>query len=145
MDRELGKEYAQGEERRKFLANNSDGTEKKSYMRSFTPEELLKQKEELSEVSISINDIEEELSEVKKTYKEQLKPMYEMKQKVLKNLRDKAELVEEECYKIVDVENREVGYYNENGDLVESRPVYRDELQLNLFRMPEAKTGTYDE
>ena len=38
-----------------------------------------------------------------------------MKQKVLKNLRDKAELVEEECYKIVDVENREVGYYNENG------------------------------
>ena len=71
--------------------------------------------------------------------------MYEMKQKVLKNLRDKAELVEEECYKIVDVKNREVGYYNENGDLVESRPAYRDELQLNLFRMPEAKTGTYDE
>lgn len=144
MQRELGKEYEQGEARKSFLAANADGTEKKTYMRQFTPEEVQKQKDALGDLSVTIDNIEEELSEIKKQYKEQLKPLYEQRKEVLKNIRNKAEQVEEECYKVVDTEAREVGYFNENGDLVESRPAYRDELQMNLFKMPALKNGTED-
>lgn len=73
MKRELGKNFQQGEEQGQFLADNADAVEKKEYMRHFTPEELLKKKEGLSETCISINDIEEELKEIKKEYAEKLK------------------------------------------------------------------------
>jgi len=143
MKRELGKDFQQGEERRQFLADNADAVEKKEYMRHFTPEELLKKKEGLSETCISINDIEEELKEIKKEYAEKLKPLVERKKRVLGELKKKAELVEEDCYKFIDTEAREVGFYNANGDLIESRPAYSEELQTTMFQVIR-KTGTED-
>lgn len=143
MKRELGKDFQQGEERRQFLADNADAVEKKEYMRHFTPEELLKKKEGLSETCISINDIEEELKEIKKEYSEKLKPLVERKKRVLGELKKKAELVEEDCYKFIDAEAREVGFYNANGDLIESRPAYSEELQTTMFQVIR-KTGTED-
>lgn len=143
MKRELGKDFQQGEERRQFLADNADAVEKKEYMRHFTPEELLKKKEGLSETCIYINDIEEELKEIKKEYAEKLKPLVRRKKRVLGELKKKAELVEEDCYKFIDVKAREVGYYNQNGDLIESRPAYSEELQTTLFQVIR-KTGTED-
>jgi len=143
MKRELGKDFQQGEERRQFLADNADAVEKKEYMRHFTPDELLKKKEGLSETCISINDIEEELKEIKKEYAEKLKPLVERKKRVLGELKKKAELVEEDCYKFIDAEAREVGFYNANGELIESRPAYSEELQTTMFQVIR-KTGTED-
>lgn len=142
MKRELGKDFKQGESRKQFLADNADGIEKKVYMRQYTPEELLKLKESLSETCIKINDIEEELKEIKKEFKERIDPLLEAKKKTLEGLKNKAELVEENCYKFVDDEAREVGFYNENGDLIESRPAYSEELQKTLFSV--LRTGTND-
>ncbi len=142
MKRELGKDFQQGESRKQFLADNADGIEKKVYMRQYTPEELLKLKESLSETCIKINDIEEELKEIKKEFKERIDPLLEAKKKTLEGLKNKAELVEENCYKFVDDEAREVGFYNENGDLIESRPAYSEELQKTLFSV--LRTGTND-
>lgn len=141
MKRELGKDIQQGEARRQFLADNADAVEKKEYMRHFTPEELLKLKEGLSETCISINDIEEELKAVKQEYSERLKPLLTKKKEALEGLKKKAELVEEDCYKFIDTEAREVGYYNQNGDLIESRPAYSEELQTTMFQVIR-KTGT---
>ena len=143
MKRELGKDFQQGQERRQFLADNADAVEKKEYMRHFTLEELLKKKEGLSETCISINDIEEELKEIKKEYAEKLKPLVKRKKRVLGELKKKAELVEEVCYKFIDAEAREVGFYNANGDLIESRPAYSEELQTTMFQVIR-KTGTED-
>lgn len=143
MIRELGKDIPQGEQRKQFLADNADKVEKKEYMRHFTPEELLKKKEELSETCISINDIEEELKEVKAEYSERLKPLITAKKQALEDLKKKAELVEEDCYKFIDEESREVGYYNQNGDLIESRPAYSEELQKTIFQVLR-KNGTED-
>ena len=143
MKRELGKDIQQGEARKQFLADNADKVEKKEYMRNFTPEELLKLKEELSETCISINDIEEELKAVKTEYADKLKPLLTKKKEALEGLKKKAELVEEDCYKFIDEENREVGYYNQNGDLIESRPAYSEELQQTIFSVLR-KTGTED-
>ena len=59
----------------------------------------------------------------------------------LDGLKKKAEFVTERCFKFIDQEAREVGYYNENGDLIESRPAYSEELQTTLFQFGR-KTGT---
>lgn len=60
MERELGKDLEQGKKRVAFLMDNCDAVEEKGYMKPFTPEELARMKESLSETDIEINDIEEE-------------------------------------------------------------------------------------
>ena len=110
-------------------------------MRQFTPEELLKKKEELSELCISINDVEEEKKAAMEDFNKELKPLLERKKVTLGELKKKAELVSEDCYKFIDPEAREVGFYNQNGDLVESRPAYSEELQQTIFQVMRTGTG----
>lgn len=141
MEREIGKNIPQGDRRISFLKDNCEKVEQKGYMKRFTSEQLAQMKEQLSEVAIKIDDVETEKKVVMDGFKEQLKPLNEERATILQGLRNKAEHVTELCYKFVDLENREVGYYNEDGDLIESRPAYADELQINMF---QTKTGTND-
>lgn len=141
MDRELGKDIEAGAKRIDFLESNCDKVELKGYMKRFTAEELSRMKEGLSETDIELNDIEEEKKEVMKDFKTRLEPLTDERKRLLKGLKDKAEYVTENCYKFVDMETREVGFYNQDGDLIESRPAYPDELQSNIFQL-NRKTGT---
>lgn len=135
MEKELGKDIADPAKRAAFLKDNCDNVEEKGYMKRFSPEELAEMKDSLSEVAISINDIEEERREVAKEFKEQLKPVKEEKKRLLVGLKNKAEFVRENCFKFVNTETREVGYYNEAGDLIDSRSAAADELQANIFQI----------
>lgn len=141
MDRELGKDIEAGARRIDFLESNCDKVEEKGYMKRFSAEELARMKEALSETSIEINDVEEEKKEIMKDFKARLDPLTDERKRLLTGLKNKAEHVTENCYKFVDMEAREVGYYNQDGDLIESRPAYPDELQSNIFQM-NRKTGT---
>ena len=69
MERELGKDLEQGKKRVAFLMDNCDAVEEKGYMKPFTPEELARMKESLSETDIEINDIEEEKTAAMKDFK----------------------------------------------------------------------------
>lgn len=140
MQRELAKEITDESKRISFLSDNCDKIEEKGYMKRFTPEQLSQMKNELSETAIKINDTEIEKKEIVSEFKERLKPLSIEKQRLLSCLKNKAEYVSEKCYKFIDLENREVGYYNQNGDLIEARPAYADELQTNIFQMQ--RTGT---
>ncbi len=140
MERELGKEFKDKEQRVKFLRDNSDGVEKKGYMKMYTHEQLLQMKEMLSEVAIDINDIDEERKTIMSEFKERLKPLNEEKKHLLTGLKNKAQHVNEDCFKFIDTESRVVGFYNQDGDLVESRPAYAEELQTNIFQIN--RTGT---
>lgn len=144
MQRELGKDIKDPQERTRFLSDNCDTIEQKGYMKRFTPEQLLKMKEELSELAININDIEIQKKETVKTFSDTLKPLIEEKNEILKGLKNKSEHVTERCFKFIDAESREVGFYNEDGELIESRPAYADELQGNIFQTMR-KTGTENE
>lgn len=141
MQRELGKYLQDPQERKRFLSDNCDAVEQKGYMKRFTPEQLLKMKEELSELSININDVEIRKKESAKQYSDELKPLVEEKKDILKGLKNKSEHVTERCFKFIDENTREVGFYNEDGELIESRPAYADELQGNIFQSIR-KTGT---
>ena len=74
LDRELGKDIAI-EERAQFLEDNCDAVEDVTYSRAFAPEELALKREQLTDSSIKIADIEEEKKEVssKKVQKKVLK------------------------------------------------------------------------
>lgn len=131
----LGKDIQDEERRRRFLEDNAHGVEKKSYMKPYTPEELQGHKENLANVLVEINELENELQTVKDIYKEKLKPLKEACQKLVQNIKAKAELVTEDCFRFTDDEERTTAFYNSEGDCIEERPATADELQPNLIKM----------
>ena len=141
MDRELGKEIKDRLKRISFLSDNADSIEEKGYTKAYTPEELTKLKESLSEVAISINEIELEKKDIIEDYKFRLKPLNQDLKEILNGLKNKSEFVKERCYKFIDTDNREVGFYNENGDLIETRMAYSDEIQSTIQQITR-RTGT---
>ncbi len=142
LDKELGKDIAI-EERENFLRDNCDAVEEVTYSKMFTSEELAKQRETLTEVSIKIADIEEEKKQVIDNYREQLKPLQVEKAEAISNLKSKSQVVTEDCFKFLDEESRMVGFYNKEGILVNSRPAFPNELQKTMFSVLR-KTGTDD-
>ena len=153
MDKTLGKEYTNPHERRAFLRDNCDSVVEKGYMKQFAPQAIQVFKDRLSEVSIEISEVEDAKKAAATQYAAELKPMQVEKSTLLRNIKERAEYVKEECYKFVDHENRMVGFYNSDGDLVESRPASPDEYQRSIFQMSrstaseraaELKTGTED-
>lgn len=140
LDRELGKDIAL-EERASFLEDNCDAVEEVTYSRAFEPEELALKREQLTDASIKIADIEEEKKEVMDGFKERLKPLQEQKSEAIKSLRDKSQTVTEKCYKFLDEETKMVGFYNKEGNLVSSRHAFQRELQKTI-QMDIRKNGT---
>jgi hypothetical protein len=132
IKKELGKEYSL-EEREEFLSNTCDGTEDVSYSRVFTPEELAKQRELLTDASIKLADIDEKKKAAMDDFKEQAKPYAEQRTKAINALRTKSEVVTEMCYKFFDEETMMVGFYNKEGNLVSSRPALQNEMQKTMF------------
>lgn len=142
IEKELGKHLPQ-EQREEFLRNNCDGMESVSYTRIFTPEELAEQRELLTDASIMLADIERTKKAAMQDFKDQAKPWEDQKSKAIENLRTKSEVVEEECFKVVDDESKMVGFYNRQGDLVSSRGAFANEMQKTIFA-EFRKTGTND-
>ena len=79
MDKNLGLEIVDPEQRKCFLKDNCDVVEDHGYMKQFSHDKVVELKERLSEVSIEINDKEEELNDIKKTFKFQMDPLKEEK------------------------------------------------------------------
>lgn len=140
LDKELGKDIPQ-DRRAAFLNDNCDATQEITYTRQLTSEELAECREKLTDASIKLADIAEEKKLAMDAFKEEAKPYEEIRTKQIKNLKHKSEVVTGLCYKFIDEETRMVGFYNKEGDLVDSRPAFADELQRNIFQAAR-KTGT---
>ena len=140
MEQFLGRDMPE-EARRQMLEDSCDAMEEIGYTRRFSPEELSQKKESLAELSISINDIEVEKTEAMQFYKEKLKPLNEDKKELLTELKNKSVYVNDKCFKFIDHEERMVGYYNADGELVSSRPIMPQEMQKTTFSI-NRKTGT---
>lgn len=143
MEKHLGKEYANRAQRESFLKDNCEKVENKGYMKAFTPEQLQGHKESLAELSMKIEETEDEKKAQAGYYTSMLKPMIEQRREMVRNIRQKAEYVNELCYKFVDRDEKQTGYYNSDGDLIEQRPATADELQPTLF-LGAQRTGTED-
>lgn len=131
MDKALGQNMS-ADKRVTFLKDNCERIESLGYMKQFTQGELAEFKDEVSELAIELNDIAEEKKEMMKEFKARMEPLQERQAELLKNIKTKAEFVKEDCFKFVDHDARQVGYYNAKGILVEERPARPDEAQLTI-------------
>lgn len=138
MDKVLFQNLSE-EDRIKNLEANADSVEEFGYMRTFTNDELDEFKQELAESSIEINDIEEEKKEIVDGFKKRMEPLQKVVKTNLKRIKEKSEFVKEDCFKIIDRVEGAVGYYNNRGELVSSRPLRGDERQGRIFPL---LTGT---
>lgn len=143
MEKTLGKEYSDPIRRRQFLEDNCDRVVEMGYMRAFAQEKVQELKEKLAETSIEIGEIETEKKAATAQFNAALKPLQDERADILRGIKERAEYVEEECFKFVDNDDKMVGFYNAEGDLIESRPASPEELQGTIFQL-ERKTGTHD-
>lgn len=139
MEKVLGQEF-QGKNRIDFLRDNCDKVEPLGYTKQIPSEQLDKMKDGLAENSIKLKDLKDEKKEVMKDFNDQIKELEAENEKLTDHLKAKSVFVEEECFKFVDEDSRQVGYYNSDGLLVFQRPARPEELNSNVFRI--ARTGT---
>lgn len=140
MDKQLGANISSPIERTQFLKDNCDKVEFHGYMKTFSEDELLGMKDELSKNTIEIFDIELEKKEVAEKFKQQLKPLNETKKILLNNIKHGSEFVNEECFVFVDTVEKIVGIYNSEGILVSQRRATDKDLQGTIFQI--GRTGT---
>ena len=133
MEQTIGKDILNPAERKQFLSDNADAVERVTYEKPFTPEELEKHKEELIELSIEMESVKEKAKVAAKGFKEQLKPLKNAFSKLVEEIKNESEKVCEPCYKFVDMEAKEVGYYNECGDLIKERKAVDNDFQQTMF------------
>lgn len=143
MNRKLLLGYESQEERQAFMQANCDAIEQLGYMKPFSAEQIEKFKTELSEVSITINDIEEEKKAMQQHFKAQLDPLNEERKELLTAIKQRARYQKEECYKFIDQQARMVEYFNSEGEMVSSRPMLPSEAQKTIYSID--RTGTFDD
>ena len=140
MEQYLGQDIKDPKRRAAFIRDNCDGFEVRGYMKPYSKEELQKHKELLANASIEIAEIEAEKKLAMEGFRGRLKPLKEERALMVYNIKAKAEYVREECYRYTDREEKETGFYNSEGILIECRPATADELQVTLFGT--LRTGT---
>ena len=71
----LGQEIKDLEERKQFLLDNADSVVEMDYHKAFDSDELARKKTELSETCIRINDLEEDIKDYRDNINLELKPL----------------------------------------------------------------------
>lgn len=140
MDKVLGQEY-EGKARIDFLSDNCDAVEDLGYTKQLPNEEIEALKDRLVENNIQLRDVRADKKAANKEFNDQIKQLEESNDEVTGKLKAKSEFVTEACFKFVDTETREVGYYNREGLLVYCRPGRPEEMQKSMFS-PVLRTGT---
>ena len=133
MQKVLGQDIKDSEARKDFLIDNCDGVEEMDYHKSFDPDYLEKMKTEFANKHIRIAYLEEQIADFKEEINKELKPLKEEVKLLREDLKSKGRTVHEKVFRFLDEEDRMVGFYNEEGILVSSRPARRDELQKTVF------------
>lgn len=142
MEKFLGLEFEDLKEREQYLRDNADAIEEMSYSKPIPSEQIEKLKEKLADASIKKLEQEEAKKTAVQMYNEEIKGYKNTIKDVADKLKSKATYVSEDCFKMVDTQTRQVGYYNKEGMLVYQRPARQSELQPRLFAMPPRQTGT---
>lgn len=121
------------QEQRDAILAASKKKERITYTRNLTEAEIDNESKKLaSEVKILARQ-EEEKKGVMREYKDSIDRTRERMEAISKTLLDGTKEVTEECLKVLNIEGREVGFYNRSGELVKVRPMIDDDVQMDLF------------
>lgn len=142
MDKLLGQEY-EGKARASFLRDNCDAVEDLGYTKALPTEEMEALKDRLVENNIRLRDVKADKKAANKEFNDQIKQLEESNDEVTGKLKNRSEFVCEPCYKFIDQDARQTGYYNSEGLLVYCRPIRPEEMQKTIFQQIR-KNGTED-
>lgn len=119
-------------ERLTALKENAVTSYKKNVVRNFDEEELAEMKNQLSDVSINLNDTEIEKKEMTGEINGRIKIIKSQRQNLLRDLKNKYYESTEEVF---DVDNQEEGMmytYDNTGAVISSRRLTPSEKQISI-------------
>lgn len=114
------------------LESLSEGMEQRDYAVFLTQEELAVKKSQFTSLAIQEAKLIDKKAEFLAEIKTELKPIQVEKHDLLSEIKSGTASENGICYKLLDEQNRMVGYYNKRGQLVEQRPMTIDDGQKML-------------
>ena len=121
------------EERIEKLNSIAAGKERITYLRNLTEAEIDAESKELASLCRRRNELEEEKKNVAKDYQMQIDSVKQNIDRSATLLEDGRKECVEDCFKVLDIDAREVGFYNSRGELVRMRKALDSDLQLDMF------------
>ena len=121
------------EERIEKLNSIAAGKERITYLRNLTEAEIDAESKELASLCRRRNELEEEKKNVAKDYQTQIDSVKQNIDRSATLLEDGRKECVEDCFKVLDIDAREVGFYNNRGELVRMRKALDSDLQLDMF------------
>ena len=143
MDKQLFAEYSD-EQRLQMLKDNCNKLlEDYGYDKPLSKDQLKAIKDKLSSASISLADVQEEKKQADSEFNEQIKNLKCTIAESVKQLKTRTTYTCEQCFELIDYDEKKVGIYNREGILIEERAAKLNELRepRNMFAQ---KTGTND-
>jgi len=128
MEKRIFPEYS-GRDLIEMLEANSDSAEDRTYYVPLEEAEITERKSKFTQKSIEIARIEEKKKKIMDEFKEELNPLVGEKKELLEEIKIGAREEEGVVFKIIDHETATVGFYNQYGLLIESRPAMENERQ----------------
>lgn len=142
MEQFIGKEITNDLERKKFLKDNADSVESLGYMKHLDDDQMRELKEDLLQIGIKLMDLKEEKKAYDARIMTEIKDFESQNKDILSKLKQRGEYVDEDCYKFIDYDNCQVGYYNDAGELVYHRPARKEEAQKTIISQIRRIDGT---
>ena len=121
------------EERIEKLNSIASGKERITYLRNLTEAEIDAESKELASLCRRRNELEEEKKNVAKDYQTQIDSVKQNIDRSATLLEDGRKECVEDCFKVLDIDAREVGFYNNRGELVRMRKALDSGLQRDMF------------
>ena len=121
------------EERMEKLNSIAAGKERITCLRNLTEAEIDAESKELASLCRRRNELEEEKKNVAKDYQTQIDSVKQNIDRSATLLEDGRKECVEDCFKVLDIDAREVGFYNNRGELVRMRKALDSDLQLDMF------------
>lgn len=131
----MEKRILQGESpasRLEILKMNAESTELFTYPKQLSEEDLEAVKNEIVKTNIELAKLQEERKAFNEVYNEKKKPLDTSLKENLSMARTKVKEVTEQAFLMSDQDEGVMLYYNEDGILINKRPLFREERQLRI-------------
>lgn len=143
MEKVLFQDYSP-EERLEMLQNNCDKVlEDYGYEKPLSQEQVKQLKDKITSHVNELRKVKAEKKEVVKGYTEQISKLEKSVDTASEELEKRTTYTCEQCFELIDYDEKKVGIYNREGILIEERAAKLNELRepRNMFAQ---KTGTND-
>lgn len=109
------------------------------YRRDLTEEEIAEARTNFAQKHLEIAELERQKKEFDEAYKKKMKPLKASAAVELAKVKTRFEFVEGTVYELQNFEGNTIDIYNEDGIVIESRPMRATERQMRI-----GKTGTHE-